>query len=550
MKHQTWTSWRRRVSTDWIVPHSEQKCYLNKIVTIKSFETISNYFLEHSKETQKLTSPKIAGILLKQHYVQPICSPTRSALMSGRYPIHTGFQHSVIHPGEPWGLHLDETIIPQILKEYNYSTHAVGKWHLGMHKWSYTPAKRGFDDFFGYYLGSQNYDSHMRGAGYDLRSDYRDVNGKFVANVRYDLKGQYSTELYTQRMVDLVSDKKAQENPFFIYMAYQNVHAPHMVPQRYIDQYSTHIKDKAERTFAAMVSAMDEGIGNITTALETAGLADNTIIVFSSDNGANVGCVGHVTASNYPYRGGKRSIYEGGIRSPSFIWGRGRLQPGSSNALIHVTDWLPTFWGLASLQGKLKPNHPISTKPLDGFNQWLAISENKDSERTEILLNIDPYPLPCGHRVPNYGIRWKGWKLILGSGGPPDGWYPAPNMTAQQETCHKPIEGYVELYNIELDPYEHRNVSDRYPHLVKKLTHKLLAYNETAVPPGNMKVDPAASPKHFNYTWMPWMGEEEEVGEDMRRNLWEVEEYSWVQSEVEELPDPCLQSFSNSVDML
>ena len=165
-----------------------------------------------------------------------------------------------------------------------------------------------------------------------------------------------------------------------------------------------------------------------------------------------------------------------------------------------MTDWLPTFWGLASLQGRLKPNNPITTKQLDGFDQWLAISEKKQSEREEILLNIDPYPLSCGHTVPNYGVRWKDWKLILGSGGPPDGWYPAPSVTDEDRTCNQPVQGYVELYNIKQDPYEHRNVSDKYPQIVKMLTQKLMAYNETAVPPENMKHKPAPSPRNFNHT--------------------------------------------------
>ena len=459
--------------------------------------------------------------------------------MSGRYPIHTGMQHGIIHPGEPWGLPTDETTIPQILKEYNYSTHAVGKWHLGMHKWSYTPLYRGFDDFFGYYLGSQDYNTHMRGDGYDLRSDYWNKYGQFVDDVRYDLKGLYNTELFTQRMLDLVSEKKSQENPFFIYMAYQNVHTPHMVPQRYIDKYSTHVKDVPMKTFAAMVSAMDEGIGNITAALEAAGLSENTIIVFSSDNGAHVGeCVKHITGSNYPYRGGKRSIYEGGVRVPTFVWARGRLASATSNALVHVTDWLPTFWGLASMHGKLKPNNAITTKPLDGVNQWHVLTQVKESARTELLLNIDPFPLGCGHPLPNWGVRWKEWKLILGSGGPPDGWYPGPSLTRkEQTTCHIPVDGYVELYNIELDPYEHKNVSHHFPHIVQMLTRKLLGYNVTAVPPGNMNHDPNSNPKRHNNTWMPWM--EAEIKEDRRKNLWELEEYNWVQIETEELPDPC-----------
>lgn len=162
--------------------------------------------------------------------------------MSGRYPIHTGLQHDVIYPGQPWGLPLDETILPQILKEYNYSTHAVGKWHLGMHKWAYTPLHRGFDDFFGYYLGGENYDTHRNSKGLDLRSDYFDKDGKFVDELRWDLDGRYSAELYSEHVVDLLNGLKTQEEPFFIYLAYQSVHAPHMVPQRYIDQYTSRIR--------------------------------------------------------------------------------------------------------------------------------------------------------------------------------------------------------------------------------------------------------------------------------------------------------------------
>ena len=448
--------------------------------------------------------------------------------MSGRYPIHTGLQHSVIHPGEPHGLPLDETIIPQILKEYNYSTHIVGKWHLGMHKYSFTPVARGFDDFFGYYLGCQNYDTHMRGSGYDLRFNTLDKSGKVVDDVRYDLKGLYSAELYAEYVGDLFGKIKTEGNPFFLYMAFQNVHGPHMVPQRYIDQYTGHIEDKGEKVLAAMVSAMDEAIGNITASLEEAGLAENTIIVFSSDNGGDVNCVREVTSSNFPLRGGKRSIYEGGIRSPSFVWSKGRLRPGKSDAMIHVTDWLPTFWNLASLQGKLKPRNPIKTKDLDGVDQWSAISENSRSNREEILLNIDPAPISCGHQVPNAGIRWKQWKLILGSGGPPDGWYPAPSLTntslaSHEGSCTKPPhKSYVELYDIVEDPEERRNVSHKYPHIVRHLTRKIEKYNSTAVPPGNMKSDPASNPKHFNYTWMPWMKDDEEVAEGMKADLWDV----------------------------
>ena len=463
--------------------------------------------------------------------MQQVCSPTRGALMSGRYPIHTGLQHDVIYPGEPWGLPLDETIIPEILKEYNYTTHAVGKWHLGMHKWDFTPLYRGFDDFFGYYMGGQNYDTHLSGKGLDLRSDYFDRDGKFVDELRWDLDGRYSAELYSDHTVDLVNKMKSQENPFFIYLAYQSVHGPHMVPQRYIDQYASNIKNDDEKVFAAMVSSMDEGIGNITKALTSTGLADNTIIIFSSDNGGHVNCLKEVevTSSNYPYRGGKRALYEGGIRSPSFVWSKTMLSPGKSDAMIHVTDWLPTFWSLASLQGTLKPNHPIKTKPLDGFDQWLAISGNLPSNRTEFLINIDPKPIKCGHQVPHAGLRWKEWKLIIGQGGPPSGWYPAPHLKVdsfENQCGPHDTDSYIELYNIIEDPSETRNVSERFPDIVYMLTEKIKAYNATAVPLGNKPRDPASNPRNFNYTWMPWLNMLDEVPDEpsiIAKDSWLIE---------------------------
>ncbi|KAL5256755.1 hypothetical protein ACHWQZ_G011874 [Mnemiopsis leidyi] len=321
-----------------------------------------------------------------------------------------------------------------------------------------------------------------------------------------------------------------------------------MVPQRYIDQYSSHIENKGQQVFAAMVSSMDEGIGNITKALENTGLAENTIIVFSSDNGGNVNCVKEVTSSNYPYRGGKRALYEGGVRSPSFVWARNRISSLRSDAMIHVTDWLPTFWSLASLQGKLSPNNPIKTKPLDGVDQWLAISENLPSNRTEFVINIDPKPIACGHRVPHAGIRWKEWKLIIGQGGPPSGWYPAPGVEDLVNYCG-PHDSYIELYNIIEDPSETRNVSDKFPDIVQMLTDKIKAYNATAVPMGNKKKDPASNPRNFNYTWMPWMDMVDRVPVGtypLKDDLFQDE---YGQYDIEPTMDACFADDETNLDM-
>ena len=445
---------------------------------------------------------------LSQHYTQAICTPTRGALLTGRYPIHTGTQHHVVKPGQPWGLPLEETTLPQILKEYNYSTHAVGKWHLGFHKWAYTPVYRGFDAFLGMYQGSQDYLTHYdnyRKGGLDLRSDTFDEDGRFVEELRWDLHGQYSAEFYSQHTIDLIWKHKTQETPFFIYLAYQNVHNPHQVPQQYIDKYSSHFNTRDQQVFGGMVSAMDEGIGNITAALRDSGLGDNTIVVFTSDNGGNSNCLRmNTTSSNFPYRGGKKTLYEGGIRTPTIVWAPNRVLSGETNAMVHITDWLPTLWSQASLQGQLKPNNPIKTKPLDGIDQWQVISGQHPPKRQEFIINIDPSGFPCGHEVAQSAVRWRDWKLIIGGGGPPFGWYPNPD---RREYLLFDYTDFIELYNIRQDPSERRNVHQRYPEIVKLLRSKLSGYNRTAVPPRTKPYDPASDPKYFNNTWMPWREE-------------------------------------------
>ena len=450
-----------------------------------------------------------SGLQLTQHYSQETCSPARGALLTGRYPIHLGLQSGPIKSEMPWGLPLDETTLPQVLQQYNYSTHAVGKWHLGFHKRRFTPIYRGFDDFFGMYQGKNDYFTHgFEGRGFDLRTNKFDENGNIIDDLRWDLVGQYNTYLYSQHTIDIISKMKAQDNPFFIYLAYQSVHAPYSVPQSYVDKYASHFGGKTQQQFAGMVSAMDEGIGNITRVLKESGQDKNTIVVFTSDNGGRVNCImGEETfSSNYPYRGGKKSLYEGGIRTPTFVWSPGRIMPGKSDAMFHITDWFPTLWNQASQQGKLTPNNLINPHKLDGFNQWLVILQRASSNRTEFVVNIDEVPTFCGHQVPIGAVRWMNWKLILGGGGPPFGWYPDSQPREMGYYCNHDYTNHIELYDIIKDPSEKRNVQHLYPDIVDFLTMKLRAYNSTAIPALRLQsFDPSDSdPRKFNNTWMPW----------------------------------------------
>ncbi|GFS14723.1 arylsulfatase I [Elysia marginata] len=252
----------------------------------------------HGSEFQTPNLDKLAngGVKLENYYVQPICSPTRSQLMTGRYQIHTGLQHNIIWPSQPYGLPLQYPTVANLLKEKGYSTHAVGKWHLGLYKKEYTPLHRGFDTFYGYWEGGEDYYTYYNCDTFHNRTvDENETGNRRQKNKRkwcgYDLRdmetpvtnmnGTYSTHLYTGKAIDVVKNATKSKKPFFLYLAYQAVHTPMEVPQHYMEPYS-HIKNKFRRIYAGMVSAMDEGVGNVTKALNDNGLWDDTIIIFST----------------------------------------------------------------------------------------------------------------------------------------------------------------------------------------------------------------------------------------------------------------------------
>ena len=212
-----------------------------------------------------------AGAQLDAFYVQPVCSPTRAALMTGRYPMRHGLQVGVVRPWAQYGLPLDERTLPQALKEAGYTTAIVGKWHLGHFAPEYLPTRRGFDHQYGHYNGALDYYTHIRDGGFDWHKDDKACRDE-----------GYTTHLLAKEACRIIADHDAKK-PLFLYVPFNAVHAPHQVPDKYREPYSA--MKEPRRTYAGMLAAMDEAIGQIVDAVEKKGLRKETLFVFSSDNG-------------------------------------------------------------------------------------------------------------------------------------------------------------------------------------------------------------------------------------------------------------------------
>ncbi|OLP57399.1 sulfatase [Rhizobium rhizosphaerae] len=380
------------------------------------------------------------GARLEQFYAQPMCTPTRAALMTGRYPLRYGLQVGVIPSGGSYGLATDEYILPQMLKDAGYRTAMVGKWHLGHASKEYWPMQRGFESFYGALVGEID---HFKHASHGVRDWYRD-------NEPLEEEG-FDNLLFNQEAIKIVQGHDANK-PLFLYLAYTAPHTPLQAPQEYLDKYSS-IADPQRRAYAAMMSVVDDGVGALVETLAKRGMREDTIIIFQSDNGGVRSAMfageskvtGELPAQNGPYRDGKGTLYEGGTRVAAVANWPGKIAAEKVDGVIHVTDMYPTLASVAGI--KLGRN-----KPLDGVNAWKTISEGKPSPRHEMVYNVD---LMSG------AIREGDMKLI---------WTAA-------------LPGKVELYDLAKDKGETTNLAERYPRIVRKLQERIRELAKEMAPP-------------------------------------------------------------------
>ncbi|CAN8008027.1 unnamed protein product, partial [Ixodes pacificus] len=322
------------------------------------------------------------GIILDNYYVLHLCTPSRGALMSGLYPIHTGLQHSVQLPGEPWGLPLNINIMPEHLKSLGYTTHMIGKWNLGYYKERYTPTRRGFDSFYGFLNSGEDYYDHTilyaNASGLDLWEDTTPVRNE---------AHHYSTDLFTEKALSLIKDHD-QAKPMFLYLSHQAVHCGDYkvqleAPASAVAHFP-YIKSQNRSIHAGAVYELDKSVGLVMEVLNKRGMLSNSIVVFSTDNGGLPWGMDPNSGYNWPLRGAKTTLWEGGVRGAAFVWSpllsrSGRL----SNQMMHITDWLPTLYSAAG--GNLS-----TLGDIDGKDMWEALSQDLESPRHEILINIDP----------------------------------------------------------------------------------------------------------------------------------------------------------------
>lgn len=441
--------------------------------------------------------------------------------MTGYYNHRIGTQANVIFWDTPWAPSLNFSFLPQRFKQLHFDTAMFGKWHLGMYQKAYYPSSRGFDEFIGYMQGCishgtrianccqapnnpQNWSDFVCSApssGKDYRgSDWFNGTGP-------DLTGNNtaSSEVLAGHAERYIAAHQAPSSaPFFLYLPFQNIHAPYDCSWDSYSQFLPLNMSDEQRTVFGYLFELDVAVGRIVAAVNAAGLTKNTVIVFASDNGAPADP--GVEGRNYPYFGFKASVWEGGIRVPSFVHAPGRLLPADVSDMVHVTDWTPTLIALAG--GTVEPG-------LDGLNVWSSL-QGHGGVRQQVPANINPLCDGGQFGAPKAALRLGDLKLVC--------WcYSIAGIAqANQTGCiadPQDLQGWPQLYNLTSDPGETTNIAATFPAQVKALEAALAVVASTSVEPmqwtppyqgpnyacSSCPLHPATNPLNPELPWEAWL---------------------------------------------
>jgi len=483
------------------------------------------------------------GVDLHKYYVQPVCSPTRSAIVSGRFPHKLGMQHfTTIPPGTTAHFPQDVPMMAELLRDEGYATHAIGKWHLGYSKWDYTPTGRGFDTYTGYFQGAIDYYTKDVGLNLVLKGANGINGGDFWQNRTFfnTSNASYSMNYYQERALQILDGYNASApdaKPLFLYFAHQNIHEPLQLPNpdRGAAGACARVNATTRRnTLCQMMYAVDSAIGEFVDKVKARGLWDDSLFWFTTDNGGMIAYDdggGASASSNQPFRAGKTTLFEGGVRGVSFVTGGKNVFPDNARGtkttqLMHAVDLLPSILPLVSKPGARAWEGRRSFQ-FDGMDMWGAITGTPvPNLRKELPLNINPRCSTCklsgilgGHQptkwfpiLVNYSAIIQGdWKLILGSAATLyDGWWASSQGGAQynmSNASRSDTDAPVHLYNISDDESERNNLAAQHPDVVAQLVARIEHYADTAngfVQPQNIIPHLSAFPHRHGGVWAPF----------------------------------------------
>jgi arylsulfatase A-like enzyme len=376
------------------------------------------------------------GIELLQHSVAPVCSPTRVGLMTGRCWSRFG----VTTPQNSRALRWDTVTLPRALKRVGYETCIVGKWHLGS-KPEWGPNHFGFDHSYGSLAGGVGPYDHQYKKGEFQETWHR--NEKLLSE-----KG-HVTDLITKEACDWLAQRG--EEPFFLYVPFTAVHLPIKEPAEWLAKVPADfaVTGEVARHYAACIMHLDDSVGRIVAALENTGKRDQTLIVFTSDNGGSTAenngqsyppddyPTGRLPGNNKPLRDEKGTVYEGGTRVPCLVNWPDRLKPSRHAAAVQIVDWMPTFCALAGF----KPDHDLKW---DGANLWPQLAEGT-APAAHPIYTVSPGFKSCSFRMGD-------WKLVVQA------------------------KDKIELFDLSTDPLEQNDLAARKPEQVAELRKALEAY--------------------------------------------------------------------------
>ncbi|XP_014290774.1 arylsulfatase I [Halyomorpha halys] len=501
------------------------RCHRPNIVIIVADDLGWNDVGFHSGDvhTPNLDALAYHGVILNRHYSQPLCSPSRTSLLTGDYPFRHGMQGHPCLAGHQHGLKPGVKLMPEYFSRLGYRSHLVGKWHLGYESVHHLPTRRGFDSFFGFFNGFLGYwDGTHYSSGMAGRDFWRNETGAWK-----EAYGTYLTELLTKEATKVIEDH--QGDGLLLVLGHAAVHGTDLPLSR---EAPPEVTNNTERGYLrAITQKLDWSVGEIVSSLGKKGVLDNSIIVFMSDNGGLPASPFRQNgASNWPLRGEKKSVHEGGVRTVALAWSPlFNKSSRVSEELFHISDWLPTLYAAA---GGSPEDLPLK----DGINQWPSLSSGERGARHTLVVDIDDlnnseaiiegrWKLIKNHAATSklkmtddfYGESgyWMPYdregvenSTVTKRLGPLPSYYTElRNLATVKKVCSAAKNNYCNycLFDIYNDPTECHDLSSTRPTVASALKDLLDSYRPYVTPAKVVSFDERAYPKFSEDYWAPWL---------------------------------------------